>query len=239
MLFNVSSLNPAKILTKISDERKSNSLSNHLRKRRFIQFKNFVESYASKADSLRIIDVGGTPIIWENNLSWLKQIGLIKNIEVTITNIKEYKSNNKIINCVIADATNMQQFQDKQFDIVFSNSVIEHVGDYKAQQSMANEILRIGKRYFVQTPNYYFPIEPHFLFPFFQFLPLQLKVWLITHFDLGWRKKTSNRETAIMLVDSVKLLTKKQLMALFPGANIFEEKVFTLTKSFIMYGESP
>lgn len=57
----------------------------------------------------------------------------------------------------------MKQFQDNEFDAVFSNSVIEHVGDYEAQRQMANEIMRVGKRYFVQTPNFYFPIEPHIL----------------------------------------------------------------------------
>ncbi|MUL38256.1 methyltransferase domain-containing protein [Gloeocapsopsis dulcis] len=239
MLFTIS-VNPAKVLTKIADERETNSLSSKLRKKRFIQFKNFVESYVSdKETNLKIIDIGGTPTIWENNLLWLKQLNSVKNIEITVANIKEYKSKHEVIKCVIADATNMQQFKDKEFDIVFSNSVIEHVGDYKEQTAMANEILRIGKKYFVQTPNYYFPVEPHFLFPFFQFMPLKLKVWLITNFDLGWRKKTSNRETALMLVNSVKLLTKKELMALFPGANVFEEKVFSLTKSFIMHGESP
>jgi 2-polyprenyl-3-methyl-5-hydroxy-6-metoxy-1,4-benzoquinol methylase len=73
----------------------------------------------------------------------------------------------------------MPQFQNDEFDIVFSNSVIEHVGSYEEQNLMASEVRRVGKRYFIQTPNLFFPIEPHFLFPFFQFLPLDYRVTLI------------------------------------------------------------
>jgi len=72
---------------------------------------------------------------------------------------------------------------------------------------MANEGRRVGKRYFVQTPNLYFSIEPHFVFPFFQFLLLQAKVWLITHFYLGWCKKISSLEIAVAIAISIKLLS--------------------------------
>ena len=63
----------------------------------------------------------------------------------------------------------MDFFKDKSFDAVFSNSVIEHVGTFEDQKMMANEVIRVTNFYFIQTPNLYFPIEPHFLVPFFQF----------------------------------------------------------------------
>lgn len=65
------------------------------------------------------------------------------------------------------DATNLSQYSDKSFDIVFSNSVIEHLYTKENQISMAKEVNRVGKNYFIQTPNYWFPIEPHWVFPSF------------------------------------------------------------------------
>ena len=65
------------------------------------------------------------------------------------------------------DATNLSNFKDNQFDIVFSNSLIEHLYTYENMKLMANETMRVGKKFFVQTPNKYFPIEPHYFFHFF------------------------------------------------------------------------
>lgn len=227
-------------LTQFADENQNNSLATRLRKKRFCLFKSFVEENYKKAQPscLKIIDVGGTPVIWQNNLSVLETALPDTNFEVTVVNIKKFKTTRANIKSLLVDAKDMRQFRDKEFDIVFSNSLLEHVGDRHAQLLVAKEMLRVGKRYFVQTPNFYFPIEPHFLFPFFQFLPQQLKVWLVTNFALGWRKKLSDCQSATKLVNSVKLLRKNQLLELFPGTNLFAEKFMGLTKSFIVYGES-
>lgn len=230
----------AKSLTKLADERHPNSLTTRLREKRFSLFNSFLEqrSRVNLTRVVRIIDVGGTPIIWEKNLLLQEKSLSNSNFEIIVANLKKYHSNLPHIKCCVSDAKNMKVFGDKEFDMVFSNSLIEHVGEYNDQLLVANEIMRIGKTYFVQTPNFYFPIEPHFLFPFFQFLPLKVKVWLLTNFDIGWRKKAADPNRAINMINSIKLLRKQQLIELFPGGTIFEEKFFGLTKSFIVYGES-
>jgi hypothetical protein len=129
-------------------------------------------------------------------------------------------------------------FSNKEFDIVYSNSVIEHVGSYNDQRQLANEVMRVGKKYFIQTPNLYFLIEPHFVFPLFQFLPIELRVWIVTHFSTGWYGKIPDRKQAKEIVSSIRLLNKKDFLNLFPEGNIWEEKILGLTKSFIAYGES-
>ena len=101
---------------------------------------------------------------------------------------------------------------------------------------MAREIQRVGKRYFVQTPNRYFPIEPHYMLPYFQFLPLGIKTWLLMHFALDWGGKVDDRERAIELANSVKLLGLDTFAAMFPGADFYKEKVLRLTKSFVATG---
>lgn len=127
----------------------------------------------------------------------------------------------------------MKEFEDKQFDIVFSNSVIEHVGSFEDQLKMADEIRRVGEKYFVQTPNYFFPIEPHFLFPFFQFLPVKLRIFLVSHFSIGWYERIQDPERALRAVTENRLLKPAEMKQLFPECKIWREKIFGITKSLI------
>lgn len=221
-----------KILGRLYDNRRSNSLATNIRKTRLAFFKSLI---ASVPGSLKILDIGGRQRLWENT-DFLAQER--RDIEITLVNINPIivkEVNHPKIKGVVGDARQMLQFSNNEFDVVFSNSVIEHVGNYNDQLQMANEVMRVGKRYFVQTPNLYFPIEPHFVFPLFQFLPIELRVSLITHFELGWRKKITDKQRAKEAVSSIRLVTKKEVMALFPNANLYEENLFGLTKSFIVY----
>ncbi|MBU0628101.1 MAG: class I SAM-dependent methyltransferase [Nanoarchaeota archaeon] len=218
----------SKFLKYLSDSRNGNSLAAKLRRKRFAFFKSLILSVSRP---LKILDVGGTQVFWDK-MGFCDQ----KGVEITLFNIKEIKVTRSNFKHIIGDARNMKKFKDKEFDVVFSNSVIEHVGGFNEQLKMANEVKRVGKRYFLQTPNFYFPIEPHFLFPFFQFFPLWLKVMLVTNFELGWFKKADEKETAAKMVNSIRLLRKRELREMFPYANFYEEKCLSLTKSFVVYG---
>ena len=123
-----------------------------------------------------------------------------------------------------ADGTELP-FPDRSFPIVFSNSVIEHV-PRERQQAFANEIRRVGERYFVQTPNRYFPIEPHYQMPFVQFLPERVLKALNRHVSMGFRPKGEWHETT--------LLTASDLRRLFPDGEIHRERRFGLTKSLMV-----
>ena len=120
---------------------------------------------------------------------------------------------------------------------MFSNSVIEHAGGAADRKRMADEVQRVGTgRYFVQTPNHYFPIEPHFLFPGFQFLPTAVRVFLLQHFNLGDHARILDAERARADVTSIQMLTVSELQALFPKARIWHERIFGLSKSLVAYG---
>lgn len=168
------------ILEKIYNHQRSDSLAANLRKKRLALFNSLI---ASIPGTLKILDVGGREMFWQRTGLLEQQV---RDVEITVININpsEFKINHPKIKSIVGDAKNMNQFEENEFDVVFSNSVIEHVGNYNDQLKMANEVMRVGKRYLLQTPNLYFPIEPHFVFPLFQFLPLEVKVWLMTHFDL-------------------------------------------------------
>ena len=122
-----------------------------------------------------------------------------------------------------ADGTRLP-FADREFPVLFSNSVIEHVPK-DLQPRFASEVRRVTERYFVQTPNRYFPIEPHYQFPFFQFLPKSAQRWLNARFSLGWREKGR--------WEDVNLLTARDLRRLFPDAEIHRERYMGLTKSLM------
>jgi len=130
----------------------------------------------------------------------------------------------------------MPGIADKAYDIVFSNSVIEHVGGLRDQRRMAGECLRVGKAHFIQTPNRHFPVEPHFLLPFFQCLPQSIRAICHASSDLGWWKKAAGYYPALEEVESIRLLTKAEMRYLFPASALFEEKALGLTKSFIAWG---
>ena len=82
---------------------------------------------------------------------------------------------------------------------------------------MAREVERVGRRYFVQTPNRYFPIEPHFLFPGFQFLPLAVQVGLVRRFALGYHEALPDRDEALEAVREIRLLDAARDAAAVPG----------------------
>ena len=221
------------LLAKVYDHRDANSWAFKMRNQRLDFFKELL--YHLDTDgSIRILDIGGREEFWKSS-------GILDNIsdlEVTLLNvdIDQMKLCNLNLKTVIGDARAMPEFQDQEFDIVFSNSVIEHVGNGDDKRRMSEEIRRVGKRYFIQTPNRFVPIEPHFVFPFFQFLPLQFQVWLIMNFKLGWYSKINDRNLAEKLVSRITLLSRKEFVELFPGAKMYDEKIFILTKSFIAYG---
>ncbi|NER98737.1 MAG: methyltransferase domain-containing protein [Symploca sp. SIO1B1] len=222
----------SQILEKLYDHRRSNSWATKLRKKRLSLLKSLITSVPTP---LKILDIGGKQAFWENAAFFNQEL---KGLEIILLNLdpEQVTVTHPSFQGVVGTATDMKQFADNSFDVVFSNSVIEHVGDYNAQRQMANEVMRVGKRYFVQTPNLYFPVEPHFVFPFFQFLPISFRVWLLTHFDLGWMKKVTDKQEARRYVTSIRLLNKQELINLFPDAKLYEEKLFGLNKSLIVYG---
>ncbi len=214
------------MLKRIADNRDEQSLSIQFRRKRFAFFLSLLSRLERP---VHILDIGGTGAYW-------KTMGLDANDQVFITLLNLTQDNVTLpyLTSIVGDARHIQ-VEDCSFDIVFSNSVIEHVGNYPDQAQMANEVRRVGKNYFVQTPNKYFPLEPHFLFPLFQFLPLMIRVWLLQNFDLGWFTKTSDARKAKEIVESIRLLDKKEFGKLFPDATIYEEKILGMTKSFVAY----
>jgi hypothetical protein len=172
----------------------------------------------------RILDVGGLPGIW---------LGSGFEHRVTLLNLTIPDSASGPFTWAAGNGCAMPQFADKSFDIVFSNSVIEHVGDRSAQQAMADEVRRIGRRYWVQTPNRHFPIEVHFLFPFFQYMPPPMRRAIARIWPFSFAKLY--HMDPVEEADHIWLLDRKSMSELFPDSMILRERFAGMVKSLVAY----
>jgi hypothetical protein len=214
---------------RFTDFADSESYAVRLRRKRFQHFLHMVRDLPRP---ITVLDVGGTEYFWQ-----LMGVDLDKEFHVTLLNIIETETQSPHLTALVGDARNLSQFADDQFDVVFSNSVIEHVGDLHDQQRMAEEIRRVGKYYYLQTPNRNFPIEPHFQFPFFQFVPNKLRLAIVRRWSLGWYPRAKDRQQAQEWIDEIRLMTKREVKRLFPRAAILPERFVGLAKSWIaIYG---
>jgi SAM-dependent methyltransferase len=215
------------MVLKFADNRDPTSFASRLRAKRYEWFRSFIGGLPRP---LTLLDVGGTEAVWET-LGFVNQ----PDIHITLINVAPHATSYRNMASICGDARDMSQFRRHQFDVVYSNSVIEHVGDLDDMRRMAREVRRVGKYYFVQTPYRYFPIEPHFVFPLFHFLPRPLQIALVQRFNLGWSEPKPERQIAEQAIDSIRLLALNEMRALFPNALIRKERLFGLTKSLIAH----
>lgn len=202
-------------------------ITNRMRRRRFLFFLDLIKELPRP---LTILDIGGTEAYWN-------QVGLRENdIHIVLLNLEQAPvSNHKVFTSMAGNAISLSDWADQSIDLVFSNSVIEHLFTWANQQKMASEIQRVGKSFFIQTPNYYFPIEPHWLFPFFQFFPQNWRVTLTRMRSWGHMPQHKDLFNAHQLVAEVRLLTATEMNTLFPTASLYYERWLGLKKSISAY----
>lgn len=217
------------LIKKIANNSSQTSLAHSMRFKRFIYFKELLQKLNKP---INILDIGGTQEYWVN-------MGLDDNdYRITLLNLSKEEITSPNFYSVVGDATDLQNYADKSFDVVFSNSVIEHLFTKENQRKMASEVKRVGHYYFIQTPNYFFPLEPHFLFPGFQFLPKSTRTLLLNKFNLGHMPRKESIEEARLKVEEIRLLTVKEMKELFPQSFIWKEKVGGIIKSIVAHNLS-
>jgi len=221
----------------VSNHTRPKSLSARLRARRMSYLDEALASCGPGGSVLA--DLGGTSSFWEMNLPQLKYKERLRRID--LFNLDGEAPQERVLSGVEVrirrgDGTSLPEVPDGFYDIAFSNSVIEHVGSRSRQQQFAEEIRRIAGRIVLQTPSRGFPLEPHFYVPFFAQMPLGLRAWLHQHFTLGWLERQPDALKARAECDQIRLLTKRDLQLLFPGACIHEEIFMGCVKSYIVTG---
>ena len=216
-----------KKLRKLTSGNFNGNLSSRFRRKRFKIFQNYL--IRAKLTNPRILDVGGTDDYWN-------QINLIfgTNFQPIINNISKDELNQSNFSGIVDDGKCLSSVKDNTFDIAYSNSVIEHLSTFEEQQEMVDNLQRVAQYYFVQTPAFIFPFEPHFLFPFFHWLPKKVRMLLVYKFNLGWFERCKNQMEAENLVDSIRIMKKKELKLIFGNAKIITERFFLIPKSYMV-----
>jgi hypothetical protein len=200
------------------------AISLHFRRRRM---ERFAAELGLTADT-RVLDIGGTPDYWRL---------LAAPPRLVLLNTPRAAADLAGAQTWVAGDGRALPFRDGAFDVVFSNSVIEHVGDAASQRRFANEVARVGRSYWVQTPNRWFPVEQHLLTPFIHWLPRRWQRALVPRFN-WWRRlvpvSADRRDFYIEhYLRDVRLLGPSQLHALFPEARILRERVLGVAKSLV------
>jgi hypothetical protein len=176
--------------------------------------------------SMSVIDLGGRAE------SWLR--APVRPAHVCVVNLEQPTGTApEWITEEQGDACELPEHVRKgEYDLVFSNSVLEHVGGHERRQRFADAVHELAPRHWVQTPYRYFPVEPHFLFPGFQFLPLAARVRLVRHWPLV-HTPPEDRATALRVAIWVELLSRTEMAYYFPYSTVRAERLGGLAKSLI------
>jgi hypothetical protein len=201
------------------------ALSLRFRRRRM---QRFAREFAITSET-RILDIGGTPDNWDL---------IAVRPRLVMLNTPRAKDELAGASFWVAGDGRCLPFPDRSFDLVFSNSVIEHVGDAASQKQFAREVSRVGRAYWVQTPNRWFPVEQHLLTPLIHWLPKNWQRALVPRWTV-WSalvRPTPDRRRFYVehYLQEVRLLTSRELCRLFPGAKLIRERFCGWTKSLIV-----
>jgi hypothetical protein len=198
------------------------------------RMRRFLRAFPDAGRS-RILDVGGTAEIWELTPGAAGRVFLLNMPRAAA------EKESATAEVIYGDGCRLP-FADAAFDIVFSNSVIEHVGDGDAQRRFAEEVRRTARGYWVQTPNRYFPVEMHLLTPLVHLLPRSLRAFIVRRFTVWqWIHRPSPDRKQFYVehfISDIRLLSAADMRRLFPDAVILRERFLLFTKSLVAYRRS-
>ncbi len=174
----------------------------------------------------RILDIGASgrtfpPYTFEDFYPYPEQI---VGAGIALEDVKAAKRIYPRSRYVTCDGCDLP-FPDKSFEIVFSNAVLEHVVGAGRQEKFAREVMRVGKSWFVTTPNYWFPFESHSYLLFYQFLPLGLQ----RRYHQLFGKLADGR------AQDIELLSATRLQRLFPSSSIARLRVTFWPETLVAY----
>lgn len=217
-----------------ADTTDARSLSARFRARRNVYLRDFIASVrAGRTGPFRILDIGGRPDYWDKvGRDFLDQ----QDLQITCVNLEASELSGDAssrLTLAVGDACALD-YPDHAFDLVHSNSVIEHVGRFSNMVAFARETRRLAPAYYVQTPYFWFPIDPHFYrLPAVHWMPVSMQVALLKRFKLGHSAPAPDLAGTMDKVESRSILDAEQFRYLFPDAEHRFERVLGVPKSMI------
>jgi hypothetical protein len=176
--------------------------------------------------SMSVIDLGGTAEAWLRSPVRPGSLHVV-NLEAQPETVPSWIRSDR------ADACDLPpHISNATYDLVYSNSVIEHVGGHAQRMRFAETVHRLAGQHWVQTPYRYFPIEPHWLFPGFQFLPLTLRARLSQRWPLV-HTPSQTRDEGLRAAMGVELLSRAEMAFYFPRSVLRAERVLGVVKALI------
>jgi hypothetical protein len=202
---------------------------NRFRQKRLKRLLPMVDDIVAAAGTCSILDLGGKVDYWLG----LEPIWRDRPCHITVVNLDAEPVPDQRFTSIVGDARDLSGFRDFSFDLVHSNSVIEHVGPWRDQFRMAQEVRRLAHHYYVQTPNFWFPMEFHLRLPLIHWLPEPWRVAIVMHRAHGFYPQARSCGEAQHILEDVRLLDARAMAELFPDAVIERERLAGLTKSLV------
>jgi hypothetical protein len=186
---------------------------------------------------MKVLDIGGK--VDPSGIHGLQLIdsypwkNMISAINLSENDIATIKRTCPEVEAVVGDACKLP-WPTNHFDIVYSNAVIEHLGSLEKQKKMADEIARVGKRWFICTPNRWYLFEFHMRLPFVTWLPgnTYLRIGRFLSYSHAEGKYVSGVSR-----NDLRLLSAKELSSCFPGSRIIKQRITFMPETLIVVGE--
>lgn len=212
------------------------SVSTSFRRKRFALITDLFGAVQTGKSKIRVLDIGGTYAYWSEH----EQLWSGFPLEITLVNLRAEDVPDPRFRSIAGNGCHLPEFEDREFDVVHSNSVIEHVGRWRQMRAMANEVARLAPAYYVQTPAFWCPIEPHFRAPMIHWLPEPMRIAAVLNFKLGFYNRASDLDEAMSCVEDAVLLDQRRMRALFPEAHLVKERLGgVMIKSYIAIRRPP
>lgn len=179
-------------------------------------------------ERMHVLDLGGTARAWAGAAALPARL--------VILNTEPSGFDESVASeLVVGDACDPPpELRSERFDLVYSNSVIEHLGGHDRRKRFADTARGAAPHHWIQTPYRYFPVEPHFLFPAYQFLPLAVRTAIGRRWGPTRRAlRSMPARDAVDYVQSIDLLSVTDMHSYFPGSEIARERLAGIVKSLI------
>jgi hypothetical protein len=206
---------------RIIDPARAGSLAARVRARRW---QTFEERFPDLA-RMSVLDLGGTAGAW--------RLVPTRPARLVLLNIEE-PGELSGAQSAIGDACDPPDWVRREhFDLVFSNSLIEHVGGHWRRQRFAEVVRSVAEHHWVQTPYRYFPLEPHYVGPLFQFVPLAARGRLVARWPIGSLATVKDRALCLAQAQQTELVSRTEMRGYFPDSKLLDERVLGVAKSLI------